>query len=113
MKATNYLIMILTVGVLALAGCGKSDKQATPARVPGRLDLSQLQLQFPNPAPEVSTSLNKIRFAARYRTFDTALVELDKLSQLPNLTDQQKKAVDDVVEQVKAAINAVPAKPAQ
>jgi hypothetical protein len=113
MKTNNYLIIILTVGVLALAGCGKSDKQATTARVPGRVDLSQLQLQFPNPAPEVSASLNKIRFSLRYRTFDTAGVELDKLAHLPNLTDQQKKAVDDVIEQVKAAINAVPARPAQ
>jgi uncharacterized lipoprotein len=113
MKATNYLIIILAVGVLALAGCGKSNEPKPGARRPGVVDLSALQLAFPNPAPEVSSSLDKLRFSLRYRTFDAAVVELDKLSNLPNLTEPQKKAVADVIEQVKAAINAVPAQPAQ
>ena len=104
--------MILMVGVLVLAGCSKSDK-GPPPRQPGRVDLSQLQQQFPNPAPEVSASLDKIRFACRYRTFDTAQPELDKLAQLPNLTEPQKKAVEDVAEQIKTAITAGAAAPAQ
>jgi hypothetical protein len=112
MKATRYLLMILTIGVLALAGCGKSDK-GPPPREPGRVDLSQLQQQFPNPAPEVTASLDKLRSACRYRTFDTAQAELDKLAQLPNLTEQQKKAVEDVAEQIKTAIKAEAAAPAQ
>ena len=72
-----------------------------------------MQQQFPNPTPEVAACLDKIRFACRYRTFDTAQAELDKLAQLPNLTEPQKKAVDEVVEQVKAAIKAGAAAPAQ
>ena len=112
MKATKYLLMILMVGVLALAGCSKSDKGQT-ARQPGRVDLSQLQEQFPNPPPEVTASLDKVRFACRYRTFDVAQAELDKLSQLPNLTEPQKKAVDDVIGQVKVAISMGAAKPTQ
>ena len=104
MKATNYLIIILTVGVLALAGCSKSDK-GPPPREPGRVDLSQLQQAFPTPTPEVTACLEKIRFSCRYRTFDTVQAELDKLAKLPDLTEPQKKAVDDVVEQVKTAIN--------
>jgi hypothetical protein len=112
MKVTKYLLLILTVGVLALAGCSKSDK-GPPARQPGRVDISQLQQQFPSPAPEVAASIEKVRFACRYRTFDTAQAELDKLAQLPNLTEPQKKAVDDVVEQVKSAIKAGAAAPAQ
>ena len=46
MKATKDLLRILTVGLLALAGCSKSDK-GPPPREPGRVDLSQLQQQFP------------------------------------------------------------------
>jgi hypothetical protein len=114
MKTTNYLIMLLAVGVLAWAGCSKSDKTAAPAHVAGRVDLSQLQLQFPNPTPEVMASLQKIRLACRYRTFDNVQAELDKLAKLPNLTDPQKKAIADVGDQIKAAMNAAPAeKPPQ
>ena len=98
--------MILTVGVLAVAGCGKSDKQDKLVRVPGRVDLSQMQEQFPNPAPEIAACLDKIRFNCRYRTFDAAQAELDKLVQTPNLTEPQKKAVNEVIEQVKAAVAA-------
>ena len=112
MKATKYLLMIVTVGVLALAGCGKSDK-GPPPREPGRVDLSQLQQQFPNPTPEVTACLDKARFACRYRTFDTAQVELDKLAQMPDLTEPQKKAVNEVVEQIKAAIAAGAGRPTQ
>ncbi len=112
MKATKYLLMILTVGVLTLAGCGKSDK-GPPPRQPGRVDITQLQEQFPNPTPEVAASIEKVRFACRYRTFDSAQAELDKLAQLPNLTEPQKKAVDEVVEQIKTAIKAGAAAPTQ
>ncbi len=105
MKAIHYLLIVLTVGVLALAGCGKSNKPAPPAaRVPGVVDLAQLQMAFPAPTPEISTSFSKLGFATRYRQFEPALVELDKLSRLPNLTEAQKKAVDEVIEQVKQAL---------
>ena len=113
MKTTKYLIILLTVSVLALVGCSKSNKPASNARVAGRVVLDQLQEQFPNPSPEVATSINKIRFASRYSTFDTAQAELDKMAQLPDLTEAQKKAIDEVKEQVKAAIDARQAKPAQ
>ena len=112
MKATKYLLMILTVGVLTLAGCGKSDK-GPPPRQSGRVDITQLQEQFPNPTPEVAASIEKVRFACRYRTFDSAQAELDKLAQLPNITEPQKKALDEVVEQIKTAIKAGAAAPTQ
>jgi len=113
MRMTSYLLVLLTVGVLALAGCGKSGESKPAAPPPGVIDLGSLQQAFPAPAPEVSTSLNKLRFAARYRQFPTALVELDKLSRLPNLTEPQKKAVNNAIEQVKVAIKTAPALPAQ
>ena len=112
MRILNYVLVIMLAGVLALAGCGKSGKSAAPVRTPGTVDISDLQLAFPAPPPEVASSLDKIRFALRYRQYDGVLVELDKLTHIPNLTDPQKKAIDEVIEQVKQAI-AFHAKPPQ
>jgi hypothetical protein len=112
MKMIHYLLIVLMAGVLAVAGCGKSSKQTKAARQPGVVDLSELMQAFPDATPEVKGSLDKIRFATRYGQHENSLVELDKLNSLPNLTDPQKKAIADVIEQVKAAIAARPA-PAQ
>jgi hypothetical protein len=75
------------------------------------MDMGKLQETFQPPSPEFQSSLTKLRFAIRYGQLDTALAELDKLAHSPNLTEQQKKAVDDKVEQVKRAIAAAAAKP--
>ena len=113
MKTNIYLVMILTAGVLALMGCGKSGDAKPGAVPPGVVDLGSLQQAFPEPTPEVTTTLNKLRFSVRYRQLQPALVELEKLSKLPNLTEPQKKAVNDVIEQVKVAIKTLPAPPTQ
>ncbi len=104
MRPIQYLLIVLMAGALALAGCGKSNKQTPVPRTPGVVVLSDLQQAFPNPSQDFTTSLDKLRFATRYGQFETALVELDKLSNLPNLTEDQKKAVNEVIEQVKVAI---------
>ena len=112
MKAIHYLSIVLMAGVLALAGCGKSASKAPP-RQPGVVDISGLQQAFPTPTPEITASIDKLRFASRYGQFENELVELDKLLALPDLTEPQKKAVNDVIEQVKEAIKLHPPAPAQ
>ena len=112
MKMTQYLFIVLMAGTLALVGCGKSAKDTPPPRQPGVVDLSGLQQAFPDPTPETKASLDKLRFSARYGQLEAELVELDKLINTPNITEPQKKAINDVIEQVKAAIQARPA-PAQ
>jgi hypothetical protein len=111
MRVSNYLLMSLTVGVLTLVGCGKAGDQAPPAAA-GAIDLAALQQAFTSAGPEVQSSFDKIRFAVRYRQLPLALAELDKLARMPGLTDAQKKAVNDLTEQVKQTMNAG-AKPAQ
>jgi hypothetical protein len=96
-------------GGLALAGCGKSSKETAAPPQPGVVDLGPLQNAFPDPTPEVKGSLDKLRFAARYGQFEAELVELDKLIGIPNLTEPQKKVINDIIEQVKAALQARPA----
>jgi hypothetical protein len=109
MKTTRYLFIVLMAGTLALVGCGKSTKETAAPRQPGVVDLGPLQTAFPDAAGDTKASLDKLRFAARYGQLEAELVELDKLIAVPNLTDPQKKAVNDVIEQVKVAIQARPA----
>ena len=110
MKMINYLLVILTAGILALTGCGK---EKAPPLPPGVVDFGPLQAAFPTPSPEIMTSLQKIRMSARYRQFDAAAAELEALKQAPDLNDAQKKAVADAIEKVKVASTQVPANPAQ
>lgn len=113
MKLTHYAVMGLLAAGFALAGCGKSEEQAAPKRAPGVVELGQLQQAFPAPTPEIASSLEKLAFSTRYRQFVAALTELDKLSKLPDLTEPQRKAVNEAIEQVKVAIQTAPAPPAQ
>jgi hypothetical protein len=113
LKSHTLLTIIALASLIGLVGCGKSGDGKPGARPPGTVDLTVLQQAFPAPTPELQQNLDRVRYAVRYRQLDAALVELDKVSRLPNLTDAQKKAVNDVIQQVKAAIAAVPAPPAQ
>ena len=111
MKMTKCTLMLLLAGLLALAGCSKSNAPQAPAHPPGTIDVGKLSQAFPAPSPEVQGSLGRLRFCARYHAYQSALVELNKLAQAPGLTEPQKQAINDVIAQVKAATNATPPKP--
>ena len=112
MKTTTCLLMVLMAGLLALAGCGKP-KPPPPPPVPPVADVGKLYEVFPSPSAEVNLCLDKVRFAVRYRQYEVAAVELEKLAQIPDLSDAQKKVINDKAEQVKQAIEAASAKPPQ
>jgi Skp family chaperone for outer membrane proteins len=113
MKTTNYMLMILLAGLFTVAGCGKSSKPQ-PSAPPGVIDLGKLQQAFPAPRAEVRASLAKLNFAKRYGDYQAALAELDKLAQLPDLTDAQKQAINDMIQAVKQkAETKAPTPPAQ
>ena len=111
MKMTNYLLVILMAGAFTLAGCGKSSKPP-PAAAAGLMNMGNLQQAFPSPSAEIQNSLHRISMGARYRQFEVVLAELDKLANDASLTEPQKKAVNEKIEQVKQAMSAA-AKPAK
>jgi hypothetical protein len=111
MRTINYLMIILMAGVFALAGCGKSAKAPTPGAA--GIDVAKLQAAFPSPGPQAQNSLDKVKFLTSQSRFEPALSELAVMAKFPNLTPEQKQAIDDVTEQVKKALAAAPAKPAQ
>jgi hypothetical protein len=98
MKTLNAILVVIITAMLAVVGCKKSNSNTGATNVS---PLSIIRKAFPNPAPDVSPSINKIAFGMRYGDFNAALAELDKLAANPSLTSDQKKAVADAIEAVK------------
>lgn len=87
-------VLVLVLG----SGCKKSESATPPAT---SVDFASLSQAFPSPTPEVQQDLRSVQRAIQYRTYAEALTALDKLAALPDLTDAQKKAVNDTAQQVK------------
>ena len=109
---TNYVFIILTVGVLALAGCGKSDKGSAPS-IPAKLDFAKFQQAFPTPAPGQLSNIAPASDDIRHLLYPKALAALEKLACDPTLTEPQKKAVNDMIQGVAQAMTKAPTPPVQ
>jgi hypothetical protein len=112
MNMPNRLLVIIAAIVVVVTGCGKKNDAGSPA-TSAMGALMKLQQSFPTANPDVQPALSKIASGIRYGQYETALPELDKLAAMPNLNDAQKKAVNETMEQIKKAMAATPAKPAQ
>jgi hypothetical protein len=97
---------ILTIGVLAFAGCKKAPPPPTEAVQIGdsRLDLPKLQFEFKNASPELKQAISRINFDYRAARLTQMLAELERLAGNPGLTESQRKLVMTVVELTKQGI---------
>ncbi len=106
---TKFLLVILAGCLLSLAGCKKAEPEGTTMQFHGiNVDLPKLETEFANAGPGVRDSLSQVQRFFRYAQFPQALVELDKLSKDPSLSESQKKLVLDLIEQTKQVINKTP-----
>ena len=112
MKTMYWVSGIIVAGLLAFAGCGKSDK-AGAQRVTTGIDIQKFRQAFPTPTPEQQQNIAKVSQGIRYRLYPAALESLSQLSADASLTDAQKKAVSDLAEGIKQAVANTPAAPAQ
>ena len=112
MKTTHWASGIAVAGLLAFAGCGKSE-QPSAQRISASMDLQKFAQAFPAPTPEQQKNVAKASQGVRYRMYPDALAALDQLSGDASLTDAQKKAVSDLIEGVKQALTNTSAAPAQ
>jgi len=103
------LLAILAIG-LALTGCKKKDTSGGASDNPMGALIKMQQAIYPAP-PEVQASMEKVAFGIRYRQYETAMPELDKIAANPSLTDPQKKAVNATIESLKKAMAAPPPTP--
>ncbi len=112
MRTINWLPGMLVIGLLAVAGCGKSN--TTPAQaIPATLDLTKFRQAFPSPTPEQQANIAKVSAGVRYRLYPDALAALQKLAADPGLSGPQQQAVSEMVAGVQGAMTNATAPPAQ
>jgi hypothetical protein len=114
MQTRAFAFLILAVCALASAGCKKADPQESIPQFNGvTVDLPKLEPEFTAVGPEVRDSLGLVKRYFRYAQYPQALMELEKLSNIPGLAEPQKKLVLDLIEQTKQVIAKAPPQPGQ
>ena len=109
----------MAVGVVGFAGCGKkgpSGQQVPPMVIEGiNVDLPKLQASIDASGnADLQSAVRTVMMSFRYRQYDKALMDMEKLSNDPALTEEQKKIATEVFEQVKqVATKAPPPAPTQ
>lgn len=99
MKVHRWILSFLIVVGLGLAGCGKSGGSAG-----ANVDPSPIEKTFAAAEPTLKAAADKAVAAVKGADYSGALAELQKLGANLKLTDEQKKAITDVLAQVQKAI---------
>lgn len=93
MKQIKWMAALLMAAALIVTGCGEKG-----------VKTSKLESSFKGSEPTLQTSVDKVVAAVKSADYASASAELQKLGAQAKLTDAQKQAVADLVEQVKAAL---------
>jgi hypothetical protein len=117
MKTAQYVLVLLAAGLLACPGCKKQAAAPAPTYGGVVVDMPKFNDAFANASPEIQTDVTMVGFGVRYGDPVKSLMALDKLANNANLTEQQKKVVATLTEQVKQLAaqkeQQAPAAPAQ
>src|SRR6266581_9444570 len=107
MNAEQIMFGVLIAGLLAFTGCGKKEPQIPAAyEIRGvKVDMPRLEQAFAGAGNDLQADVVQTASNIRYGQYVEALVSLDKLVNKPNLSDAQKKVVNEVIEEVKQLIN--------
>jgi hypothetical protein len=113
MKNLTLFLAVSCAVFLTAVGCSKADKTPPAPEVNGvTVDIPKLSEAFANSSQEVRTTVTQVGFNVRYTKYEDALMSLDKLLSDPATTEDQKKIVNQVIDQVKKLASSAPA-PAQ
>ena len=106
MQALKVVTALLALGLLVCTSCRKSNQSVAPnTEYSGvKVEWPRLDTEFANSDPELQAEAYMAKRHIRYSQFPQALVELDKLSRNPGLSESQKKVVNDLIEQTKQVI---------
>jgi hypothetical protein len=95
MKMHTWLLSALIVSVLALTACSKSG---------GSVDAGPVEKSFAAAEPGLKAAADKAVTSIKGADYGAATAELQKLAANVKLTDEQKKAINDVLAQVQKAV---------
>jgi hypothetical protein len=103
--ARSCALVLCAVALIIAPGCHKSNPGAAqvPVNVNGvMIDLPKLQKAFPPTGDrEALDCVRGLTLTLRYGDYVGSLAQMDKLVNLPSLTDEQKQVANQVLEQVK------------
>jgi hypothetical protein len=103
MKKSKPLVGMLVASVITFVGCSKP--QTPPARV-GGIDATQLRQAFQDSPVEVHRAVDQVLLKIRYHQYPEAIAGLEELTSGATVTDPQKTAISNTIEQVKTVLAA-------
>lgn len=104
MKMQTWFFSILAAATLTLSGCGKSDDHSGHSHPHATVDPAPIEKSFASAEPDVKSTADKAVAAIKGADYSAAAAELQKLATNAKLTDDQKKAVNNVIAQVQKAV---------
>ena len=106
MTLTHWIPGLLLASALVFAGCGKSNKVEPTDSAVLAVDATNFRPAFASASPETKTIVDNVMMSIQASLYPDALVGLDKLAALPDLSEAQKKVVADMKDQVKKKLAA-------
>ncbi len=107
MKTSQLPLALLVVCLASVAACHQQDQ---PVEIPApvfngvKVDLPKLETEFATASADALQTLSRIRHNLNYGLYPKAVMELERLAKLPNLTDAQKQALARVIEQTQSLL---------
>ena len=97
MKLSTWILSALAAAAIGLAGCSKSGDGAS-------VDAAPVEKSFASADSTLKAAADKAVAAIKNADYSAATAELQKLASNVKLTDEQKKAIGDVLAQVQKAV---------
>jgi hypothetical protein len=94
MKQVTWLVAVVVALALTAVGCGKK----------GSVDTSKLESSFAQAEPGLKGQLDKIVSSIKAQNYSEAAASLQKLAGEAKLTDTQKQAIQNVLNQLKQLV---------
>ena len=109
MKLTKYCSTLLALGLMLLTSCSKAPPAPTAPEINGvKCDFPKLQKTFEASSSEIQQHVSEAVQGVRYGMYDKSLEALDTLANDPNVTADQKKVVNELIEAMKQVIAKAP-----
>ncbi len=101
MKPYQWIVLVMAVLTLAVAGCNKNK---------ANVDTAPVEKSFSSADPAVKSSADKAVSAIKSGDYAGALTELKTLAANAKLTPEQQQAIKDVMAQVQNALTGMATK---